>query len=611
MARRGRTPLAAFTIAEVDDDEVDDSADPPMAMSNHEQADATEMGSDGITGGWEGTRRRMSLLPEGFSAGWTRRRSSIADSIRRFSDTLRLANRFKKVSIPIEEEIKRQFAFDPAALVKGASMTDVFKAEIHEEDFNDIVDQDDDRVESFVSQELVGQMVESEPFRFFILFVIVINAILIGLQTDKDISEANASIFSILDNLVLTIFICELLLKWYYDFFIYWRVSWNILDFVIILALILGPTLKFLGSSRSLRILRVFRAFRSLRSVSALAGLSIVVQTIFQSIPDMLNIGLLLVVIMVVLSVAGVALFGSELPQHFGNMGSAMFSLFICVTQDGWMGIFNDFKEKSGEEDVFFSVVGGIYFFICILIGAFVFANLVVAVMVTNLDKAMKEVKEEKKMQEDTLATKPSGDEGESSQDKDIPIISVGDVIKSVELSMQKPLHFGDLNKLTHEKLENFLLAITAIEENITHYKKMRVELDEIFNVIWELNLKAFEDDNFDSDDDDWFESRPSTAAGTTPLPPKSPSAIDNIGRRGDILSNLLSLEKDKGITSTGVSYMGNVIQQSALLIDQSRFGPMPSRRPSFINRARVAMKGNQEKKMSKVTPPPSPLPAS
>ncbi|XP_070564677.1 cation channel sperm-associated protein 4-like [Ptychodera flava] len=203
-------------------------------------------------------------------------------------------------------------------------MTDVFKAEVVEEDFNDIVDQDDERVEAFVSQELVGRMVESEPFRFFILIVIVINAVLIGLQTDDAISEANAGIFSILDNTVLTIFICELLLKWYYDFFIFWRVSWNILDFVIIVALILGPTLKFLGSSRSLRILRVFRAFRSLRSVSALAGLSIVVQTIFQSIPDMLNIGLLLVVIMVVLSVAGVALFGSEIPRHFGDMSSGM-----------------------------------------------------------------------------------------------------------------------------------------------------------------------------------------------------------------------------------------------------------------------------------------------
>ena len=55
--------------------------------------------------------------------------------------------------------------------------------------------------------------------------------------------------------------------------------------------------------------------------MSSLAGLSVVVQTIFQSIPDMTNIALLLIIIMLVLSVAGVSLFGRDFPDDFGNLG--------------------------------------------------------------------------------------------------------------------------------------------------------------------------------------------------------------------------------------------------------------------------------------------------
>ena len=57
----------------------------------------------------------------------------------------------------------------------------------------------------------------------------------------------------------------------------------------------------------------------------------------------------------------------------------AMFSLFVCVTQDGWVNIFKELNACGN------AVLGAIYLVIFITIGAFVFANLVVAVVVTNL----------------------------------------------------------------------------------------------------------------------------------------------------------------------------------------------------------------------------------
>ncbi len=58
----------------------------------------------------------------------------------------------------------------------------------------------------------------------------------------------------------------------------------------------------------------------------------------------MTNIMLLLTIILLMLGVAGVTLFGQAMPERFGDLQNAMFSLFICVTQDGWVNIYNGFE---------------------------------------------------------------------------------------------------------------------------------------------------------------------------------------------------------------------------------------------------------------------------
>lgn len=45
-----------------------------------------------------------------------------------------------------------------------------------------------------------------------------------------------------------------------------------------------------------------------------------------------------------VFSVFGVTLFGAFVPKHFQNMGVALYTLFICITQDGWLDIYSDFQ---------------------------------------------------------------------------------------------------------------------------------------------------------------------------------------------------------------------------------------------------------------------------
>lgn len=45
-----------------------------------------------------------------------------------------------------------------------------------------------------------------------------------------------------------------------------------------------------------------------------------------------------------VFSVFGVTLFGVFVPKHFQNIQVALYTLFICITQDGWVDIYSDFQ---------------------------------------------------------------------------------------------------------------------------------------------------------------------------------------------------------------------------------------------------------------------------
>lgn len=109
----------------------------------------------------------------------------------------------------------------------------------------------------------------------------------------------------------------------------------------------------------------------------------------------------LLLICVFIFGVFGNSTFGGGCPRHFGSIetstvpsqifcnsgledcmylfSSAMFSLFICMTQDGWLRIVDEL-DQCGHD-----ILGPIYLVVFITIGAFIFANLVVAVVVTNL----------------------------------------------------------------------------------------------------------------------------------------------------------------------------------------------------------------------------------
>ena len=92
----------------------------------------------------------------------------------------------------------------------------------------------------------------------FILFVILFNAVILGLETSDAVMETAGPLILILDKICLGIFVAEIAVKLYGRGLEFFRRGWSIFDFVIV-GISLIPATQGLSVLRALRILRLLR----------------------------------------------------------------------------------------------------------------------------------------------------------------------------------------------------------------------------------------------------------------------------------------------------------------------------------------------------------------
>ncbi|XP_037355076.1 cation channel sperm-associated protein 4 isoform X2 [Talpa occidentalis] len=240
-------------------------------------------------------------------------------------------------------------------------------------------------MEEFITGMYIKQLLRHWTFQLLLAVLLVINAITIALRTNAILHQKHYELFSTIDEIVLTILICEVILSWLNGFWIFWKNGWNILNFLIVFTLILA---LFINDLDVISVTYTLRTLRLLHVCMAVEPLARIIRVIGQSVPDMANIMALILFFMLVFSVFGVTLFGAAVPMHFQNMHVALYTLFVCITQDGWLDIYNDFQMEKRQYAVEFG--GAIYFAIFITIGAFIGINLLVVVVTTNLELMMK-----------------------------------------------------------------------------------------------------------------------------------------------------------------------------------------------------------------------------
>lgn len=81
---------------------------------------------------------------------------------------------------------------------------------------------------------------------------------------------------------------------------------------------------------RLLRLLRLIRIFRFLPEVRVLTV------SIIRSIPPLLSMGVLIFLALFVYGMAGVYMFGEQLPLHWGDISIALTTLFILLTLENF-----------------------------------------------------------------------------------------------------------------------------------------------------------------------------------------------------------------------------------------------------------------------------------
>lgn len=224
----------------------------------------------------------------------------------------------------------------------------------------------------------VSAFVHSEPFRNAILGVIILNAICLGLDTDRNLHTSFGALLAGVDMLVTAIFVGEIALKLYADRGAFWKDGWNVFDFIVVaFSVMLMGSNSEISVLRAFRLVRVIRVIRVFRLFGVVPALRRVVDALFKAIPGMSAIIAVLALLFYVAAVITTDLFGSDAPEQFGSIGASIFTLFQIMTGDGWSDVVRNVMVRHPWAWLFFIPF--------IVLTSFAVLNLFIAVIVDAL----------------------------------------------------------------------------------------------------------------------------------------------------------------------------------------------------------------------------------
>jgi len=215
--------------------------------------------------------------------------------------------------------------------------------------------------------------------------IIIFYASVLGFETLDTVAQPLGDFLHILDYLVTIYFVIELIIKMTAEdkFLNFFKSGWNIFDFVIVMI-----TLMPLENSSFAAIARLLRVFRVLRLFTARPELKSIIDMLIRAIPSIVDIVILLFIIFYIYAIMGSFIFADMPSGLWDNFLVAMLTLFRVFTFEDWTDVMYETMEVYPWSWVFFVSF--------IIIAAFVFFNLFVAVIIGEMQKIQdKQVKDE------------------------------------------------------------------------------------------------------------------------------------------------------------------------------------------------------------------------
>jgi voltage-gated sodium channel len=230
----------------------------------------------------------------------------------------------------------------------------------------------------------LNAIVESALFNRLSLGLIIISSIILGLLSYPEIVATVGAWLLPFETLILWLFVLELLMRigsFWPKPWKFFANGWNVFDFLIVIASVLPV------HSEAASVFRLVRVLRALRLLKAVPGLQVVVHGMIRSVGSLGYVGLILFIHFYIYGLAGVKLFGTLDPIHFGSLSVSFLALFQVVTLEGWADIMRGLINNGSSQ-----LVVAVYFVSFILIGTMVIMNLVIGVIINGMMESQKDV---------------------------------------------------------------------------------------------------------------------------------------------------------------------------------------------------------------------------
>jgi len=232
----------------------------------------------------------------------------------------------------------------------------------------------------------IKQIAGSIYFENTITFVILIAGLIVGMQTFEDINLQYGTILRFIDDLVLVIFVIEILVLMIAEYPRIWRYfyePWHIFDFTIV-AICFLPIIfpesntQFFAVFRLARILRLAKIFEKIKS------LKILLVSLVSSLPSMSYIIVLLLLLFYIYGVIATDIFGKYAVDEFGTLWHSMKSL-LFVAFEGVSSVYDYEGIQTMLHNGFPEWLLALFFISFLFIAAMIFLNLFIGVITSDI----------------------------------------------------------------------------------------------------------------------------------------------------------------------------------------------------------------------------------
>jgi len=241
-------------------------------------------------------------------------------------------------------------------------------------------------------QQTFWKIRSNKAFEFFVVFVIIFSALVIGAKT-YDMSPALLSAMYLLDWGITFFFLAEITIRFLgeerkRDFF---KNGWNIFDTLIVTVSLIPA-----DATEMAIIGRLIRIFRVLRMVSIIPELRMLLNSLIQALPQLGYVLLLMFIIFYIYAAIGANFFGDINPVLWGDITISMLTLFRVMTFEDWTDVMYETMSVYGWSWA--------YYLTFIFFTAFAFLNMVIGIVVNVMNEEHERVlKAEQREEELTL----------------------------------------------------------------------------------------------------------------------------------------------------------------------------------------------------------------